>query len=553
MDVWIRYLSGNVPGGIYLYLIVLVAEAFILLFLYRASELFTRRHLVRWSLIGFAVTTLGYAFLWLEHPPPRIVQRYGVVVDAGEPELLPLSLALNQVLSEAVASHRGGGDYFFRPWWFHLAGLSCDSLMNPDCWRAVRRMPVHRLVYLHLEKQPNGVRVVLQQKRFPSEKVIEKTYIPVSGKSLAEVWQAVQPTLASMLPLVHKMPQTLRLSEAFFRGRHLFFTRHYRWSRAVFDDLRRRWPQEPLYQQWYYYAQIRLAARLRQNALRAHGTQTTGSQDTSTWLRMLRQAQAALLNMARQDTSLALANVRLNLMIGEAFLIEEKFDQAEAFLKQAYALDPYNVEVLEDLVLLHPSRYQDLGFADRNALYEYLLTVCPLDEDALIDYGDQKLIFGPHQGSRSLRARDFLQHYLAMVPGSARAWNLMGKYYYLTLNRSKALEAFLRADSLDPGNPVIKFNIGATYFHQNRLEEAERNFRQAIALGDYLDAHLYLGEIYRRRGDCNRALVEYRYRVAHKVGDDDYYALQAMKGIRMCLEAQKARHASSSHKKGALQ
>ncbi|RMG62858.1 MAG: tetratricopeptide repeat protein [Calditrichaeota bacterium] len=551
MDIWIRYLSGNVPGGIYLYLVVLAAEAFILLFLYRASELFTRRHLVRWSLICFVASTLGYAFLWLQNPPPRIVQRYGVMVDAESESLLPLSLALDQILGEAVASHQGGGKVFFRPWWFHFAGLPCDSAMSPACWQVARTMPIHQFVYLHLVQEGQSVRIVLQKRRFPSGKVTGEATITVPGNGLQEVWRALQPQLDKTLPLTRNGTDWLKLPLAFFRARHLFHTGRYGQARERFAALARQAPEEPMYRQWRYYAQIRLAARLRRQALNTSGIQTAKNRENQPWVRLLREAQAGLLEMARRDTAAALTNVRLNLMIGEAFLTEEKFDQAEPFLKQAYALDPYDAEVLEDLVLLHPSRYQDLGFADRNALYEYLLTVCPLDEDALIDFGDQKLIFGPHLGSRSLRARDFLQHYLEMVPTSARAWNLMGKYYYLTLDRKKALEAFFRADSLDPHNPVIKFNIGATYFHQNRLEEAERYFKEAIALDDYLDAHLYLGEIYRRRGDCRRALAEYRYRVRHKTGEDDYYALQAMKGIRMCLEALAAQAPKSGERGGS--
>ena len=46
-----------------------------------------------------------------------------------------------------------------------------------------------------------------------------------------------------------------------------------------------------------------------------------------------------------------------------------------------------------------------------------------------------------------------------------------------------------------------------------------------------------IGVIYKNRGEYEKALKKFRYRVAHKKDDDDYYAVQAMKGIRECLKA----------------
>ena len=60
-----------------------------------------------------------------------------------------------------------------------------------------------------------------------------------------------------------------------------------------------------------------------------------------------------------------------------------------------------------------------------------------------------------------------------------------------------------------------------------------------MSLDNYLDAHLYLGVIFQERGQYEKALERFRYRVAHKTDEDDYYAQQAMKGIRECLDALK--------------
>ncbi len=74
MNHWISYLSGNVPGGIFLYLLVLGVGIIILLFMHRVNDLFTRRHLITWSLIVTAFFSIVYAILWFRNPPHHVLQ-----------------------------------------------------------------------------------------------------------------------------------------------------------------------------------------------------------------------------------------------------------------------------------------------------------------------------------------------------------------------------------------------------------------------------------------------------------------------------------------------
>ena len=69
------------------------------------------------------------------------------------------------------------------------------------------------------------------------------------------------------------------------------------------------------------------------------------------------------------------------------------------------------------------------------------------------------------------------------------------------------------------------------------LAKAQVYFENAISYQNYLDAYLYLGAVLKEQGRYEEALAKFRYRVSNKTGDDDYYALQAMKGIQECLAA----------------
>ena len=67
-----QYLSGNVPGGLTLYLLLLLVTMAILLFMYRVNELFTRKHVLRWAIVMFLVYTIAYVVIWYKFPPPTI-------------------------------------------------------------------------------------------------------------------------------------------------------------------------------------------------------------------------------------------------------------------------------------------------------------------------------------------------------------------------------------------------------------------------------------------------------------------------------------------------
>jgi tetratricopeptide (TPR) repeat protein len=77
--------------------------------------------------------------------------------------------------------------------------------------------------------------------------------------------------------------------------------------------------------------------------------------------------------------------------------------------------------------------------------------------------------------------------------------------------------------------------MGICYFHKDDYESAKREFERAIKINDYPDAYLYLGAISGLEGNTGKALYYYRERIKRKQGDDDQYAKEAMRGIRLIL------------------
>ena len=76
-------------------------------------------------------------------------------------------------------------------------------------------------------------------------------------------------------------------------------------------------------------------------------------------------------------------------------------------------------------------------------------------------------------------------------------------------NYPAALGEFLKAEELDPDNPLIHNQLGLAYFLRQRLDLAEKHFRQAIKLNaKFTEARNNLGRTLIERGQFKAAIVE---------------------------------------------
>lgn len=76
-------------------------------------------------------------------------------------------------------------------------------------------------------------------------------------------------------------------------------------------------------------------------------------------------------------------------------------------------------------------------------------------------------------------------------------------------NYSNALAALLKAQELDPDNPVILNNLGQVYFMKERCDLAEKQFKTAVSLQrNYTDAHNNLARVLIEEGKYSEAESE---------------------------------------------
>ncbi|MFZ0390454.1 MAG: tetratricopeptide repeat protein [Calditrichia bacterium] len=525
----IEYLSGTIPGGIYLYLLVVITAVIVLYFMYRSSNLITQKKFTRWCIAVFLIITLLYALLWFLNPPAAQYQRYTIDIFESETENNWFGEYLSGCLAENVADYTGRKT--FQLYSRDLYRITpADSVANPAFRaRLYREMPVQRVLQGEVIQQGSGFRVNLRLCSFPENKIIKQAEAQFSLPQMGPFIRWASAQFSHEIPFSEEIfeKQLTPGDSLLVLAERAFFKKQYKKSNSILTSINSS-ENNPDVALWRNYVNIKLAALQKDTTW-----EKPFDLKTPQWRNKLAGARKILVDRLRQGDRRLMSNI----MVAESYIWEERYGLAEVFLDEAYAANPFFIETLLNLSFLHRSRYSEFGFSSAEGIYLYILNLCPVAEDVLLKWGRLVLEGNPVYTAPAELVRKQLNRYLKINPLSPAAWILLGQFYSRAGAREEARQAFLKADSLQPDNAAIRYNLGVLFYEWDRVEQAENYFKQAVALNDYSDAHVYLGRIYQLQGDCNAALREYRYRVARRQGPDDKFALEAMKGIRECLAA----------------
>lgn len=534
MSNMIDYLSGNVPGGIGLYLFVMTVLFLVLFGISRRNDLFTPRHFKMWFAGISLVLTLFYAVIWMGNPPPAAFSRYGAFFYSENEQDKWLAYYFREAVSRRLEPGRSATDHQYLQRWNYLAGADCQTFSESHCENIAELLPLDELAIGKITRSDGNYRIEIALKTYPGGKLKNQKYISFSDAALQEAVPEILNWLQSYFPIRKaKLFQESPVAELAI-AKDLFFRNDYQESRQLCEELLRRNPDHEEARKWFNYNEIRIAKAER--ALAEPETNPFNLKKAP-WAIRAENARINLINMAKRNYETDVQDALLSNMLAESFILEELYGDAEQFLKIGFGENPYSIEILENLSLLHPSRLQGLPLRGEMDLLSRILNICPANEKILKTYIDKLLVNVQITDAQSNEIKKRLDKALALNPRSITALTLQGKFYNLIFDYDRALKSFAKADSLSPDDGMLQYNLGVTHFKMEQFDEAEMYFQQAVNKSDFLNAHLYLGVIYKNRGDYEKALEKFRYRVANKQGDDDYYALQAMKGIRECLTA----------------
>lgn len=213
---------------------------------------------------------------------------------------------------------------------------------------------------------------------------------------------------------------------------------------------------------------------------------------------------------------------KAQLLLGELYMENERWNQAEGHLRHALATDPWRAETYIALARLHPERYDDLGFSGEDELLERASLIHPGAFRARLLLADFY-----QTENRMHKAYAEVRKVLAINPESVDGFMALGRLYMFENKQLKVLETFERIVKLSPGNADAYYNLGIAHYHQKEYELAIRFFQRAIAISNHANAHLYLAHVYEEQGDTSKAIAHLRERIRQRKSEDDPFYLQA--------------------------
>jgi len=205
--------------------------------------------------------------------------------------------------------------------------------------------------------------------------------------------------------------------------------------------------------------------------------------------------------------------------LGAYYLAEKQWAQAGRHLRKAVALDPDDAEALSLYAYLNASRFKEIGLQDDEEMLRHVLQLNPCDESARLRLAEWYFSRNDQKAAeREARAL------LTIHPRSIDGLMFLGKLAATDRDFIRLAEIYDAIFAIDPHNPDAYYNLGIYYYQSEDLDNAEKLFNRAVRLSNHTDSHLYLGQIYERRGEIDKAIQEYRLRIRHKKGLEDRFA-----------------------------
>lgn len=231
-------------------------------------------------------------------------------------------------------------------------------------------------------------------------------------------------------------------------------------------------------------------------------------------------------------------NAKAYQLLGKYYNLEKMWAKAEFHYLKAYNLNNKLPEIYFGFSHLHDSRSHKLGQKNKEALLRKTIKINPCFELARIYLADY-LYFNKWPN----RARNEINKLLNIHPTSIDGLLYLGKLAVAENKIDQIVAIYNKILDIEPRNVEAFYNLGVYYYNLDNIETAIKFFERSILYGDHLDSHLYLGHIYHSKGQLDKAIEEYRYRIKYKRGKNDAYADEARKRLYNLTDADSALNA----------
>ncbi len=218
------------------------------------------------------------------------------------------------------------------------------------------------------------------------------------------------------------------------------------------------------------------------------------------------------------------------LLLGQCYLQQKKWNEAEKMLRRARALDQRESKSFIYFAQLHASRYQQDGFDNELELFERALALNPFDVEAVV--GAAEYLF---RNNRVPDAKALLAKYQQINPNNLAVLMTLGRFYISQGDAQNVMTTYERIIQLDSKDANAFYNLGIAYYNHKDFDHALQFFERAIKLADHADARMYLAHIHEQRGEMDKSVAYLRERIRLSAGDDDVFAAEARKHLYKIL------------------
>jgi type IV pilus assembly protein PilF len=196
------------------------------------------------------------------------------------------------------------------------------------------------------------------------------------------------------------------------------------------------------------------------------------------WMLALLSGCGTVSNSNRQDIvtesdeSDVAKRARLRLELAAGYFEQAKYTIALDEIKQSLSIQPGNVEALNLRGLIY-MRMNDSALAEDS--FRRALSLDPSNGSVLHNYG--WFLCG---ASREKEAHDQFDRALKSTnyPNAGKTHMAQAMCYQKSGKANEALNAYLRAYELEPGNPIVGYNLGLIYYQLADYNRAQFQLRR---------------------------------------------------------------------------
>ena len=197
-------------------------------------------------------------------------------------------------------------------------------------------------------------------------------------------------------------------------------------------------------------------------------------------------------------------NFQAALTLAKSALFSKEFENAEKMFSDLDSKIPNNVEILGNLGLAYLGMKQP---EDAKAAFEKILSIQPGNAKAFMFM----LKMAQQEGKNKQALLEMTREQLDKAPDSASLNMLFGDLMVSTQQLDEALEAYKKAQELDPQNPGPYSKSALIYRKQGKTDQALNEYTSVLEQNpDSVPVLMALGTLYEQTGKIEEAKQTYR-------------------------------------------